>query len=73
MVPFLKNTTRPEFLMKMKFIPTSLRDREDILPENVNFEIIDGFEKVTDKDAAVYTRRMARRKVSLQEILVAQQ
>ena len=33
---------------------------EDILPENVNFEIIDGFEKVTDKDAAVYTRRMAR-------------
>ena len=33
---------------------------EDILPENVNFEIIDGFEKVTDKDAAVYTRKMAR-------------
>jgi len=33
---------------------------EDILPENVNFEVIDGFEKVTDKDAAVYTRRMAR-------------
>tara|TARA_B100001758_G_scaffold243443_1_gene253195 strand:+ start:25 stop:1386 length:1362 start_codon:yes stop_codon:yes gene_type:complete len=32
---------------------------EDILPENVNFEVIDGFEKVTDKDAAVYTRRMA--------------
>ncbi len=33
---------------------------EDILPENVNFDVIDGFEKVTDKDAAVYTRRMAR-------------
>ena len=33
---------------------------EDILPENVNFEVIDGFEKVTDKDAAVYTRKMAR-------------
>ena len=33
---------------------------EDILPENVNFDIIDGFEKVTDKDAAVYTRKMAR-------------
>jgi len=32
---------------------------EDILPENVNFDIIDGFEKVTDKDAAVYTRKMA--------------
>ena len=33
---------------------------EDILPENVDFDVIDGFEKVTDKDAAVYTRRMAR-------------
>ena len=33
---------------------------EDIIPENVNFDIIDGFEKVTDKDAAVYTRKMAR-------------
>lgn len=33
---------------------------EDILPKNVNFEIIDGFTKVTDKDAAIYTRRLAR-------------
>ena len=33
---------------------------EDILPENVDFSVIDGFEKVTDKDAAVYTRKMAR-------------
>jgi len=33
---------------------------EDILPENVNFEIIDGFTKVTDKDAAVFTRKLAR-------------
>jgi cystathionine beta-synthase len=33
---------------------------EDILPENVNFKVIDGFEKVTDKDAAVYTRKLAR-------------
>ena len=32
---------------------------EDILPLNVNFDIIDGFTKVTDKDAAVYTRRIA--------------
>ncbi|MQI09049.1 pyridoxal-phosphate dependent enzyme, partial [Escherichia coli] len=32
---------------------------EDILPENVDFDIIDGFTKVTDKDAAVYTRRLA--------------
>ncbi|SNA72870.1 putative Cystathionine beta-synthase [Flavobacterium psychrophilum] len=35
---------------------------EDILPKNVNFDIIDGFTKVTDKDAAVYTR-----KISLEE------
>jgi len=33
---------------------------EDILPENVDFSIIDGFEKVTDKDAAIYQRRLAR-------------
>ncbi|MCK0132458.1 pyridoxal-phosphate dependent enzyme [Flavobacteriaceae bacterium F08102] len=33
---------------------------EDILPKNVNFELIDGFTKVTDKDAAVYTRKLAK-------------
>ena len=33
---------------------------EDILPANVDFNTIDLFEKVTDKDAAVYTRRLAR-------------
>lgn len=33
---------------------------EDILPKNVNFEIIDGFTKVTDKDAAIYTQLLAR-------------
>jgi cystathionine beta-synthase len=33
---------------------------EDILPENVNFKLIDQFEKVTDKDAAIYTRKLAR-------------
>ena len=33
---------------------------EDILPKNVDFGLIDHFEKVTDKDAAVYTRRLAR-------------
>lgn len=33
---------------------------EDILPENVDFEVIDGFTKVTDKDAAIYTRRLAK-------------
>jgi len=33
---------------------------EDILPANVDFDLIDLFEKVTDKDAAVYTRKLAR-------------
>jgi cystathionine beta-synthase len=32
---------------------------EDILPKNVDFSLIDGFTKVTDKDAAVYTRKVA--------------
>jgi len=34
---------------------------EDILPKNVNFDIIDHFEKVSDKDAALYTRHLARK------------
>ncbi len=33
---------------------------EDFLPENVDFNIIDHFEKVTDKDAAVMTRRITK-------------
>jgi cystathionine beta-synthase len=33
---------------------------EDILPKNVDFSVIDHFEKVTDKDGAVMTRRLAR-------------
>ncbi len=33
---------------------------EDILPDNVNFDVIDGFTKVTDKDAAIYTQKLAR-------------
>src|SRR6187431_2831633 len=33
---------------------------EDFLPKNVDFDIVDHFEKVTDKDAAIMTRRIAR-------------
>ena len=58
-----------QFLYLKKYLPTlSLQERikytegigEDILPKNVNFDIIDGFTKVTDKDAAVYTRKLAQ-------------
>lgn len=34
---------------------------EDFLPKNVDFDIIDRFEKVTDKDAALMTREIARK------------
>lgn len=34
---------------------------EDFLPQNVNFDVIDAFEKVTDKDAALMTRDIARK------------
>ena len=33
---------------------------EDIIPKNIDFDIIDHFEKVTDKDGAIMTRRLAR-------------
>ncbi len=33
---------------------------EDILPKNVDFDLIDLFIKVTDKDAALMTRRLAK-------------
>lgn len=34
---------------------------EDFLPENVDFEVIDHFEKVSDKDAALMTREFTRK------------
>lgn len=33
---------------------------EDIIPKNIDFSIIDHFEKVTDKDGAIMARRLAR-------------
>ncbi len=34
---------------------------EDILPKNVDFDVIDHFEKVTDKDGALVTRELAKK------------
>jgi len=33
---------------------------EDFLPQNVDFTVIDHFEKVTDRDAAIYTREIVK-------------
>ena len=44
---------------------------EDILPENVDFSLIDAFEKVTDKDAATIPENWPKKKVFLLEILRA--
>lgn len=33
---------------------------EDIIPKNVDFDLIDHFEKVTDKDGAIFARRLAK-------------
>jgi cystathionine beta-synthase len=34
---------------------------EDFIPQNYDFTLIDHFEKVTDKDAAIYTREICRK------------
>jgi cystathionine beta-synthase len=45
----------------MKFYPYITEGiGEDILPKNVDFDIIDKFEKVTDRDAAVWQRKLAK-------------
>ena len=33
---------------------------EDMIPKNINFDIIDGFTKVTDKDAAIFCRELLK-------------
>jgi cystathionine beta-synthase len=56
MVLYLKNTTKQNFEEWNLFYITE-GIGEDIL-KNVDFSLIDGFTKVTDKDAAVYTRKL---------------
>ncbi len=33
---------------------------EDMIPQNIDFDVIDGFTKVTDKDAALYCRKLVK-------------
>ena len=33
---------------------------EDMIPKNIDFDIIDGFTKVSDKDAAIYCRKLLK-------------
>jgi len=39
------------------------------LPKNVDFDIIDHFEKVTDKDGALVTRELAKKEGQLKDEL----
>ena len=55
-----KNIMKQGYLTKI-YPYTTEGIGEDIIPQNVNFSIIDHFEKVNDKDAALYTRKLARR------------
>ena len=56
-----RNTRRPASSTRTRSIPYITEGiGEDFLPKNVDFSVIDHFEKVTDKDAAIMTRRIAR-------------
>ena len=56
-----RSTRRPASSTRTRSIPYITEGiGEDFLPKNVDFGVIDHFEKVTDKDAAMMTRRIAR-------------
>ena len=61
MVLYLRNIKKQAFLIKNEIYPYITEGiGEDFLPQNVDFSVIDHFEKVTDKDAAIMTRRIPR-------------
>jgi cystathionine beta-synthase len=56
-----RSTKRPASSTRTRSIRTSPKGiGEDFLPQNVDFSLIDHFEKVTDRDAAIMTGRIAR-------------
>ena len=57
---YSRSTKRQGFSMRKEIYPYITEGiGEDILPKNVDFDVIDYFEKVSDKDGAVFTRRLA--------------
>ena len=56
-----RSTRRPASSTRTRSIPYITEGiGEDFLPQNVDFSVIDHFEKVTDRDAAIMTSRIAR-------------
>jgi cystathionine beta-synthase len=52
---------KPVFMTRKKFIRTGLKGTgKNIIPANMDFELIDKFVKVTDKDSALRARELAR-------------
>ena len=61
MALYIKNIMKQVFLIKTEIYSyTTEGIGEDIIPKNVDFTLIDHFEKVTDKDAALMTRELAK-------------
>ena len=58
---FSRNIKKLVFLIRMRFILTSQKVLAKIFSRKCNFDVIDLFEKVTDKDAALMTRDIARK------------
>ena len=70
MVLSSKNIMKQVFLIKTRFTySTGIGGHNS---KNVDFQLIDSFEKVNDKDAAIYTRKLALDEGILLEILVEQ-
>ena len=60
-------------LMKVLLFLHYRRHRGDIIPQCVDFSVIDHFEKVTDKDGALMAQKSLKRKVFLLCIQLVQQ
>ena len=55
-----KVLTKKELIKERRKIIPDEGIGEDMIPKNIDFDIIDGFTKVTDKDAAVFCRELLK-------------